>query len=140
MLRSGRPMSEDLEGQNWLALEDNQFHTRPPLAELLAVDPSRMHHRLTEGIGMKCFVCRWVPHELTNSLRQHRRVVTCSELVQKSRREVSQISNEQQREMRRGFILTIHQITRGLCVLRMFPKRSIRRLPARGICSLISGA
>jgi hypothetical protein len=81
-----RPTARHLEGKIVLGLGDDQIHTACPLAEILNVEPSTIHRILGEGIEMKPFMRRWIPHELTNPLR-HKRLVAFWEISQQLRHE-----------------------------------------------------
>jgi hypothetical protein len=61
-------------------LEKEPFSSAYSLAEALDVSPVTVLSRLHNSLGMKIFHLRWVPHQLTDVLRQVR-VAKCGELL-----------------------------------------------------------
>jgi hypothetical protein len=53
-------------------LEEEQLSSAYPLAEALDVSPAAVLSRLHNSLGMKNFHLRWIPHQLTDDLRQVR--------------------------------------------------------------------
>jgi hypothetical protein len=61
-------------------LEKQPFHSGCSIAEALCVSHSTVLSHLRESLGMKDFHLRWIPHDLTTSLRQIRMEI-CRELL-----------------------------------------------------------
>ena len=60
--------------------------TCPVMAELVGIAPSSIHHILTNILGKRKIVAKWIPHLLSEEQRQARRII-CSSHFWRHRRE-----------------------------------------------------
>jgi hypothetical protein len=67
---SGRPPIDFLDIRILASLDERRFHSAYSIVESLCVSHSTILSYLRESPGMKIFHLRWIPHELTISLRQ----------------------------------------------------------------------
>jgi DNA-binding MarR family transcriptional regulator len=67
---SGRPPIDFRDIRILALLDEQPFHSAYSIAEALGVSHSTILSHLRELVGMKSFHLRWIPHELTTSLRQ----------------------------------------------------------------------
>jgi DNA-binding transcriptional ArsR family regulator len=79
-VQSGRPPIDFLHIRILALLDEQPFHSAYSIAEALRVTHSTVLSHLRESLGMKFFHLRWIPHELTASLRQIR-METCRVLL-----------------------------------------------------------
>jgi len=70
--RSGRPPIDDLDASIIHVLNHDPFSTVRVIADNLGVSVSTVYRRLTISLGLKSYLCKWVPHFLTEELRQKR--------------------------------------------------------------------
>jgi hypothetical protein len=78
--RSGRPPIDYLDVKIIACLVREPFSSAHSLAEALDMSPATVLSRLHHPLGMNHFHLRWVPHQLTDDLRQVR-VAKCGELL-----------------------------------------------------------
>jgi hypothetical protein len=78
--RSGRPPIDHLDAKIIPCLEREPFSSAYSLVEALNMSPATVLSRLHNSLGMKNFRLHWVPHPLTDDLRQVR-VAKCGELL-----------------------------------------------------------
>jgi hypothetical protein len=72
-IRSGRPPLDDLDSKILAILGKSQFKSSRSIADRLAVVPSKAMRRLHKLPGFKLLHLHWVPHQLTNHLRDKRK-------------------------------------------------------------------
>jgi hypothetical protein len=77
---SGRPPIDFFDILILALLDEQPFHSVYLIAEVLDVSHSTIFSHLWESPGMKIFHFRWIPHELTTSLRQIR-METCRAIL-----------------------------------------------------------
>jgi hypothetical protein len=78
--RSGRPPIDFLDTKILACLEKEPFHSAYSLAEVLHVSHSTILNHLHDSLRVKIFHLGWIPHELTNKLRDIR-IEECRELL-----------------------------------------------------------
>lgn len=78
--RSGRPEIDHLDQPISEYLDENPYAQTRELAEHFKVDKATIKKILTEHLHMTKMNCRWIPHQLTESLRQIR-VETAKEML-----------------------------------------------------------
>jgi hypothetical protein len=78
--RSGRLPIDHLDAKIITNLEKERFSSAHSLAEALDVPPATVLSRLDNSLGMNNFHLRWIPHQLTDNLRQMR-VAKCGDLL-----------------------------------------------------------
>jgi hypothetical protein len=76
---SGSPPIDFLDILTPALLDQQPFHSVYSIAEVLGVSHSTFFSYLWESPGMKIFHFRWIPHELTTSLRRIR-METCRDI------------------------------------------------------------
>jgi hypothetical protein len=70
--RVRRPCLDDIDGGIVQKLNKHPFHSCRSLAEEVRLAPSIVRKHLTESLGFSSRCLHWVPHELTNALRDKR--------------------------------------------------------------------
>lgn len=70
--RVGRPCLDDIDGAILQKLNKYPFHSCRSRAEDVGVAPSTIWKHLTESLGFASRCLHWVPHELTDDLREKR--------------------------------------------------------------------
>jgi hypothetical protein len=78
--RSGRLPIDHLDAKIIARLEREPFSSRYSVAEALDVFPATLLSRFHNSLGTKFFDLRWVPHQLTDDIRQVR-VAKCGEIL-----------------------------------------------------------
>jgi hypothetical protein len=84
--RSGRPPIDHLDAKIITCVEREPFSSAYSLAEALDMSPATVLSRLRNSLGMKSFHLGWVPHQLTDNLREtddlwQVKAAKCSELL-----------------------------------------------------------
>jgi DNA-binding transcriptional ArsR family regulator len=69
-VRSGRPPIDFLDIRILALLDEWPFHSVYSIAETLGVSHPTIMSHLRESLRMNNFHFRWIPHNLTTSLRQ----------------------------------------------------------------------
>jgi hypothetical protein len=82
--RSGRPQIDHLDTKIIAYLERELFSSECSLAEALDVLPATVLSCLQHSLGMNSLHLHWVPHQLTDDLRQVR-IAKCGELLRAGR-------------------------------------------------------
>jgi hypothetical protein len=77
----GRPCLDDIDGAIVHKMNKHPFHSCRSLAEEVCVASSTVWKHLTESLGFSSQCLHWVPHELTNDLRD-KRVAIGSQLLE----------------------------------------------------------
>jgi hypothetical protein len=70
--RVGRPCLDDIDGAMVQKLNKYPFHSCHSLAEDVGVAPSTIWTHLMESLGFASRCLHWLPHELTDDLREKR--------------------------------------------------------------------
>jgi DNA-binding transcriptional ArsR family regulator len=78
--RLGRSTLDFIDSKIMSLLEREPFHTAYSLAEAIGVSHSTVLRHLHDSFAMKNFHLRWIPHRLTEDLRQ-KRVSVCKEML-----------------------------------------------------------
>jgi hypothetical protein len=72
-IRTGRPSLDDLDAKIVAILDKSHFESARSIAERLYVGHSIVLRHLHTSIGFRSFHLRWVPHLLSDDLRQKRK-------------------------------------------------------------------
>jgi len=80
--RPGRPLIDDIDSKVLCILQRDPFASCRAIADEVGVDASTVLRRLTQSLGFQSRLLKWVPHKLTDELKQKRVVMALDLLKQ----------------------------------------------------------